>query len=1003
MSVARTLIKLREFQTQNANVLAYGNEVSTVTTVKGALDWLFAVLYPQSKDSVPTKADLPLSGNDLNDYRIVLDDGDGRAASYRWEKREGELEASWQKIHDMDWSSDAILASFMNQTQDLYVHKNGRQDTDADGNPITGLFEGQTIFGGSTSGNLTLNANAGDETGPQSGYVQFDGPTRPTTDGSFDLGTSTERFRDIFLNGALKDGTLSITLQGIQDAIDHALATGNPHDTSYDDLSNRLGTLTVDGDVSGNVDLSSSGDKTLTLSVANDSHTHEASETILGFDTEVYNYLKESLVDTPELSWAFDDSTEEITPSVSITTDAITDIDSPQASSILASNPAGDKWVPVTPNIELTGEVSGSASYDGGWSIETLIESCPLDKIDGIILDNKSFNSVAGNPTFIYAPAHGLLNGEKVHLYGGITGSHIITWVNPDTFSIQEETLAPETGYYIPQGAQLLFDPDLNKFKIAKEFEEIRLAELSGLNEDVLTQYVALGGRSGGQAVHGSTLPSGKLILDSTSDSTKGSIEVKSKVTPFSDATYFGSWSGTDLGSSSKRFNDLYLAGQARGLRIENVTSLPSASATETGRIVSLNGELFHNDGAQFISLKALGSSENLGTGQGVYAGVSGTKLQFKSLKAGTGIAITANANEITLESNGGSYVDTAVDAFTGNGSQVAFILSQVPLSKENTKVFVSGVYQSKSSYTISGNVLTFSEAPPTGAGIEVEIFKVVSSPIIGPDATTTTKGAIQLSGDLGGTASSPTVPGLATRAPLVSPTFTGTPSAPTATSGTNTTQIATTAFVQLALSTVSVTPPDATSSTKGIVQLAGDLGGTASSPTVPGLATRAPLVSPALTGTPTAPTATSGTNTTQIATTAFVQSALSGLGGASQITVFDTVILNASNSTSLTGVDLFTATKNFTLSMVEIQIFTKGSITSGTLTVDIKKSSTLGGTFTSVLSTQPSINFATATDYQKATGVISTASVSANDILRLDVTSLPAGLGRIKVLVYGA
>lgn len=38
-----------------------------------------------------------------------------------------------------------------------------------------------------------------------------------------------------------------------------------------------------------------------------------------------------------------------------------------------------------------------------------------------------------------------------------------------------------------------------------------------------------------------------------------------------------------------------------------------------------------------------------------------------------------------------------------------------------------------------------------------------------------------------------------------------------------------------------------------------------------------APLVSPALTGTPTAPTASSGTNTTQIATTAFVTAAIPG------------------------------------------------------------------------------------------------------------------------------
>lgn len=45
-------------------------------------------------------------------------------------------------------------------------------------------------------------------------------------------------------------------------------------------------------------------------------------------------------------------------------------------------------------------------------------------------------------------------------------------------------------------------------------------------------------------------------------------------------------------------------------------------------------------------------------------------------------------------------------------------------------------------------------------------------------------------------------------------------------------------------------------------------------------LAAKAPLASPALTGTPTAPTASAATNTTQIATTAFVQQELSGVGG---------------------------------------------------------------------------------------------------------------------------
>lgn len=75
--------------------------------------------------------------------------------------------------------------------------------------------------------------------------------------------------------------------------------------------------------------------------------------------------------------------------------------------------------------------------------------------------------------------------------------------------------------------------------------------------------------------------------------------------------------------------------------------------------------------------------------------------------------------------------------------------------------------------------------------------------------------------------------------APKADPTFTGVPKAPTAAKGTNTTQLATTGFVQTAV---------------------GDY---------------APKDSPPLTGTPTTPTAAASTNTTQIASCAFVQAAI--------------------------------------------------------------------------------------------------------------------------------
>lgn len=71
----------------------------------------------------------------------------------------------------------------------------------------------------------------------------------------------------------------------------------------------------------------------------------------------------------------------------------------------------------------------------------------------------------------------------------------------------------------------------------------------------------------------------------------------------------------------------------------------------------------------------------------------------------------------------------------------------------------------------------------------------------------------------------------LAAKAPLASPALTGTPTAPTATLGTNTTQLATTAFV--IANAGSGSTPDADATTKGKLQLANDLGGTAAAPTV--------------------------------------------------------------------------------------------------------------------------------------------------------------------------
>jgi hypothetical protein len=108
----------------------------------------------------------------------------------------------------------------------------------------------------------------------------------------------------------------------------------------------------------------------------------------------------------------------------------------------------------------------------------------------------------------------------------------------------------------------------------------------------------------------------------------------------------------------------------------------------------------------------------------------------------------------------------------------------------------------------------------------------------------------------------------LALKAPLASPALTGTPTAPTATAATNTTQIATTAFVRGEV-TALVNSATATLDTLGEIATALGNDANLSTTLTTAIGLKAPLASPALTGTPTAPTASAGTNTTQIATMA--------------------------------------------------------------------------------------------------------------------------------------
>ena len=79
-----------------------------------------------------------------------------------------------------------------------------------------------------------------------------------------------------------------------------------------------------------------------------------------------------------------------------------------------------------------------------------------------------------------------------------------------------------------------------------------------------------------------------------------------------------------------------------------------------------------------------------------------------------------------------------AAQRYSGDGSTVAFTLATAPAGENNTQVYVSGVYQQKDTYSLSGVTVTFSAAPPIGTN-NIEIVTISTLALGETDASLVT------------------------------------------------------------------------------------------------------------------------------------------------------------------------------------------------------------------------------------------------------------------------
>lgn len=175
-------------------------------------------------------------------------------------------------------------------------------------------------------------------------------------------------------------------------------------------------------------------------------------------------------------------------------------------------------------------------------------------------------------------------------------------------------------------------------------------------------------------------------------------------------------------------------------------TTLSSAVSTSATSIPVVDASVFPSiTGSDYFLVTLVDSGDN--TEIVKVTAVSSNTLTVSRAREGT----TARSYQIgdkvenRLTAGGladlNTRTDVDLDTMTGDGSTTTLTLSTAPASEDNAQVYLDGVYQNKSTYSVSGTTLTFSTAPPSGVAVEVIIITPAAGTFSSSDYATSSQG----------------------------------------------------------------------------------------------------------------------------------------------------------------------------------------------------------------------------------------------------------------------
>ncbi len=196
---------------------------------------------------------------------------------------------------------------------------------------------------------------------------------------------------------------------------------------------------------------------------------------------------------------------------------------------------------------------------------------------------------------------------------------------------------------------------------------------------------------------------------------------------------------GSNITLTRNDAQQVTIAASGGALTIQEEGSSLSTAATTlnfTGSAVTASGtgatKTINIPGGSGVTVQEEGSSLS----------TAGTTLNF----VGSGVTASGTGATKTITVSGGgssgqvtTQLNVSGDGTTQatDGSRTAFTISSAPASENNLQIYLDGVYQAKSDFSVSGTTVTLDAAPATGTVLEIIHFTVIDANIFLQSHTT--------------------------------------------------------------------------------------------------------------------------------------------------------------------------------------------------------------------------------------------------------------------------